>query len=186
MKRMVGLVVLLLVAAVPATASTFVAMSFGELVDDADAIVVGRITSQEASWTESGRMIVTDNQLRVEEIWAGEAPDQLSVRTFGGQVGDFLVEAHGFPQFKAGEHVILFLTHEPESDTLQVLGYQLGHFRVVTRLDGVTLAVPQVDDGMRLIDRSGDVAPKSRSLRFDELKATVLERVRSRTGIEFK
>jgi len=181
MKRnLVSLAVLLLVAAVPATASTFVAMSLDELVAGADAVVVGHVQEMKSSWTESGRIIVTDNEVRIDEVWVGSAPEKVSVRTFGGEVGGFLVEATGFPKFEENEHVILFLKREEASGTLQVLGYQLGHLRVVERLDGVVLAVPQTDDGMTLVDPTrGFVKAEPRSQRLDQFKSRVLSLAQS-------
>ncbi len=181
MKRtMVSLAALLLVAVVPATASTFVAMSLDELVAGADAVVVGRVQEMKSSWTESGRIIVTDNEIKVDEVWVGSAAEKISVRTVGGEVGGFLVEAHGFPAFEKNEHVILFLKRESESGTLQVLGYQLGHLRIVERLDGVVLAVPQTDDGMTLVDPArGFLKAAPKSQRLDELKARVFSLAQS-------
>lgn len=173
--RRLGLITLatvLLAGALPATASTFVAMSQKELLARADAIVEGRIVDLESFWTESGRLIATDATLAVDEVLSGRAPRALTVRTFGGQVGAMRVEAHGFPRFEDGERVLLFLTRDRDG-TYRVLGYQLGHYRVVTRLDGVTLAVPQTDDGMRLVGPNGTLAPAPGSVRLDEFKTRI-------------
>lgn len=170
-----------LVAASPVVASTFVAMSPAELVTQADAVVQGKVVHLESFWTESGRLIVTEALVDVSDVLVGSAPGAVRVRTFGGQVGDFLVEATGFPRFDEGEEVILFLRRAPEDGSLRVLGYQQGHFRVVTRLDGVTLAVPMVEEGVRFLTRSGQLAPEARSMRLEEFK-TGLRQLARRTG----
>lgn len=187
MKRhVVSVAALLLIAvALPASAATFASMSFNDLVDSADAVVVARVTQMSSSWTESGRLIVTENKLKVEEVWAGDVPGRLSVRTPGGEVGGFLVEAHGFPNLQPGEHVILFLSREPNSGTWQIEGHQLGHYRIVTRLDGVTLAVPQVEDGVRFIERDGSPMQKSSSRLLSDFKAAVMDRAAGR-GVELR
>ena len=59
--------VALALAAVPATASTFLAMSDVELVTGADAIVQGRIVSQRSLWDQTGRVIVTETVVRVQD-----------------------------------------------------------------------------------------------------------------------
>lgn len=174
MKRTAALLVVALLAAVPAFASTFVAMSPKEMVSEADAVVVARVTDRVSSWTESGRLVYTDNSLAVEDVVLGEAPSFVTVRTFGGQIGDVQVEAHGFPKLEDGERVLLFLREDRETGATRILGYQQGHFRVVTRLDGVTLAVPMVDEGARLLDRQGRPVPELRSLPLGELKARIL------------
>jgi len=176
MKRNLAVLVLALLAAAPLTASTFVAMTPNELVAQADAVVVGQVVERFSAWTDSGRLIYTDNTLRVDEVVLGEAPAFVTVRTFGGQVGDVIVEAHGFPQLAGDERVLLFLKDEGDAGAVRVLGYQQGHFRVVTRLDGVTLAVPMVDEGVRLLDRAGQAVAAPESVRLEALKAQILVR----------
>lgn len=175
MKRLLALLVVALLAAVPAFASTFVAMSPKEMVAGADSVVIARVTDRVSAWTDSGRLIFTDNTLAVEEVVLGEAPAFVTVRTFGGQVGDLKVEAPGFPQLQDDEHVLLFLRQDREVGATRILGFQQGHFRVVTRLDGVTLAVPMVDEGARLLDRQGRAMPEPRSVRLDQLKAQIVD-----------
>ncbi len=173
-----GLLIVLL-STLPVAASTFVAMSSVDLVKGATAVIQGQVIEIESFWSDSGRIIVTEAKIEVDEVLLGRAPSTVTVRTFGGQVGDMIVEAHGFPKFEANERVLLFLTVEPADGTTRVLGYQQGQYRVVTRLDGVTLAVPMADEGMRLIQRSGKLAPEPQSLLLDDfrsrLRATALQ-----------
>ena len=165
MQRRVTLFLLavLCLASMPAAASTFLHMSTRELATQADALIRGRVVELESSWSESGRIIVTDATIDVEQTVFGSVANTVTVRTFGGQVDDVRVEAHGFPRFEQGEHVFLYLEREADG-TMRVLGYQQGHFRVVTRLDGVTLAVPMVEDKVRFFTRSGQVGPEPQSV----------------------
>lgn len=176
MKRHVALLAVALFAAAPVTASTFVAMSADELVSQADAVVVGRVIDRVSAWTESGRLIYTDNMVAVDEVVFGEADATVMVRTFGGRVGDIVVEAHGFPRFEDGERVLLFLARDEEIGAVRVLGHQQGQFRVVTRLDGVTLAVPMIDEGARLLDLQGRPMAEPRSVRLGQFKARLLKK----------
>lgn len=176
MKRHSALLIVALLVAAPVSASTFVAMSEDELVSGADAVVLGRVIDRASAWTDSGRLIYTDNTVAVEEVLLGEAAAFVNVRTFGGQVGDMIVEAHGFPRFEDNERVILFLTQDKEVGAIRVLGYQQGQFRVVTRLDGVTLAVPMIDEGARLLDRQGRAMPEPRSVRLGQFKTQLLRK----------
>lgn len=175
MKRFVLLTLAALLVAVPATASTFLAMSQAELVRQADAVVIGKVVEQSSSWTQSGRLIYTENLIQVDETVLGDASGTIAVRTFGGQVGDIMVEAHGFPVLEGGESVLLFLRNDQNHGALRVLGYQQGHFRVVTRLDGVTLAVPQVDEGAAFFNRRGQQVAAPESVRLGAFKAQILE-----------
>ena len=177
----IGLALVLCIGVVPATASTFVAMSPEALVAQADAVIQGEVVNLSSFWTESDRLVATEALVTVDEVIAGDAPSTVTVRTFGGQVGDFKVEAHGFPTFQRNERVLLFLEWNADEDAYRVLGYQQGQFRVVTRLDGVTLAVPMVDEGARFFHADGRLAPEPRSTEIETFKSTVrdlAERVR--------
>jgi len=164
---------LLCVTAPRAQGSTFLAMSLDDLVRQADAVIQGEVIDLESFWTPSGRIIATDATIVVDERLVGTMPSVVKVRTFGGKVGDFSVEAHGFPIFQKGERVLLFAYVEPDDGTVRVLGYQQGHFRVVTRRDGVTLAVPLIEDGARFFTPSGVLMPEPRSVEIELFKANV-------------
>ncbi len=182
MKRrsIVALATTLCLAAIPATASMFIHMSPAELVTQADSMIQGRVVDLASFWSESGRLIVTEATIEVEETLIGDAPSTVTVRTFGGEVGDIKVEAPGFPTFEKGERVLLFLKAEPADGSLRVLGYRQGQFRLVTRRDGVTLAVPMVEDDVRLLDRDGRPAPEARSVEVGQFKQRVLALHRDR------
>jgi hypothetical protein len=124
MKRLVSIGLLLLsVAAVPAGASTFFKMSQQDLVRASAAVIQGQVIKVSSFWEPTGRIIVTEALVKVEEKIYGEAPSVVVVRTFGGTVGDFTVEAHGFPKFRLNERLLVYL--EPEKDGVsRVAGYQ--------------------------------------------------------------
>ena len=160
-KLCLALAVAAILVAIPGNASTFVALPEDELVGGAEAIVQGKVVNQSSFWSESGRIIVTEATVRV-------------------RVGDFRVEAPGFPSFNPGERVILFLSRA-EDGTRRVHGYQQGHFEVVVRRDGVRLAVPRIEEGTRLVTRDGRVLPEPRSLPLNEFKRSV-RRIAAETG----
>jgi hypothetical protein len=176
MKRIITIAAaaLLGLLAIPLPASTFVAMTEAELISQSDRVIQGEVVNVRSHWTQSGRMVVTDATIRVDEVLIGDSPGVIQVRTFGGQVNDFIVETHGFPVFQKGKQVILYLYEEPSDRSLRVLGYQQGHFRVVTRLDGVTLAVPQVDGNGRLLRPDGSLVPIPASVEIGAFKNRLL------------
>jgi hypothetical protein len=156
--------------AIPLPASTFVAMTEAELISQSDSVIQGEVVRAHSHWSGSGRVVVTDATIRVDQVLIGKSPAVIQVRTFGGQVNDFVVETYGFPVFETGEKVILYLYEEPSDRSLRVRGYQQGHFRVVTRLDGVTLAVPQVDEKARLLRPDGSPLPIPESVEIGVFK----------------
>lgn len=173
--------VVLVLAAAPSTASTFLAMSDVELVTQAEAVVQGRVISQRSLWDQTGTVIVTESVVRVQSVLVGEAPRFVTVKTAGGEVGDFAVEAAGFPKFHDRENVILFLQANADG-TSRVLGYQQGHFEVVKRKDGVRMAVPRTEDGGEFITRSGKLMSERPSMLLSAFKRGVRRIAREQGG----
>ena len=169
----------LLLLAAPASGSTFLHMSRAELTEKASAVVVGNVLSVESFWTRSGRIIVTEAMVEVEDAVLGEAPSVVIVRTFGGTVNGFTVEAHGFPTFAKGERVLLFLEKDQaEPNATRVLGYQEGMYRVAFDKAGREVAYPTVDGNARLLTADGRPAPTPRPLLLDDLRGEVRELAR--------
>lgn len=172
MKRFVWLAVFALVlAAIPAGASTFVAMSRGELAAQSSAVIEGEVLKINSFWTPSGRLVVTEAMIQVTDRIAGDAPGVVVVKTFGGQVGGYNVEAHGFPAFTVGERVVLFLQGNVNAVT-EVTGYRQGQYRVV-REAGVEMAVPTLEPGVNLVRPDGATIARPKAQRLDALKASV-------------
>jgi hypothetical protein len=179
MKRLVSIGILLLVvaAATPGGASTFLRMTPGEMVRASAAVVQGEVLKVNSFWEPSGRIIVTEAMVAVHEKILGEAPSVVVVRTFGGTVNGYTVEAHGFPKFQVNERVLLYL--EPEKDGVsRVTGYQQGHYRIVRDKAGVELAVPTLDEGASVIARDGRPAAAVKTVRLDLLKASIRNEAR--------
>jgi hypothetical protein len=177
MKRLVSIGLLLaLVAAIPVGASTFLKMDQKALIRDSAAVIQGQVIRVNSFWDPSGRIVMTEALVRVEEKILGDTPSVVVVRTFGGTVGNFTVEAHGFPKFQTNEKVLLYL--EPEEDgASRVAGYQQGQFRVTRDKAGVEIAVPAVE-GANIVTPDGRPAAKAQALRLDELKQSIRNEAR--------
>lgn len=178
MKRWTSIALLLvLLAAIPGGASTFLKMTPRDLVRDSAAVIQGEVLKVSSFWEPTGRMVVTEALVRVEDKLLGNAPSVVVVRTFGGRVGDFVVEAHGFPKFQVHDKVLLYL--EPERDgASKVTGYQQGQFHIVRDKAGVEYAVPATDDDARLVGVDGREAAPAKALRLDELKDSIRSEAR--------
>jgi hypothetical protein len=172
MKRLLSIGLLLLsAAAVPASASTFLEMSQKDLVRGSGAVIQGQVLKVSSFWEPTGRIIVTEAVVRVEEKIYGEAPSVVVVRTFGGTVGGYTVEAHGFPKFRANDRLLLYL--EPEKDGVtRVAGYQQGQFHIV-RQAGVEMAIPATEDDASVVTRDGRLAAPAKAMRLDLLKESI-------------
>lgn len=161
----------LVVAALPATASTFLAMDRAEMARSSDAVVVGEVTSVHSSWNADATAIITEAFVKVDETLVGQAPGMVVVRTFGGQVGPVVIEALGFPSFAEGQKLVLFL--EGAENVARVVGYQQGQYRVITRSDNIEVAMPTVDHGASLLHRDGSPAAKPLAVTLDALRTEV-------------
>jgi len=156
------------------SASTFMAVDRSELVERSLHVVEGRVVEVRSFWTESRDAIVTDARIEIDETVVGDHTREVTVRTFGGVVDDYVIEAHGFPRFERGERVLLFLRKEPSDDTVRVTGYQQGHYRIVDR-GGVDVAVPTLDSGTSLVVPEGRIVPPAETVRLDEFKSELRE-----------
>lgn len=158
------------IALSPLAASTFVAMHLGELVGASSTVVQGEVLRVESYWEKTGTVIVSEAMVRVEEAVVGEPHSIVRVRTFGGTVGDYTVDAIGFPVFTQGERVLVFLQPDTEPDLLRVTGYQQGLFRIARAPGGGERALSALDAGSHLVSPDGRAADLPRELPLAELK----------------
>jgi hypothetical protein len=183
MARRIWLLALAALAAValPAGASTFLAMTEDELVAGAEAVVQGRVVEVQSFWNAERTAILTEALVQVEEVVAGDAAPLVRVRTFGGTVDGYTIEAHGFPTFRDGERLLVFLYTEEKDASVRVLGYQQGQFRIGVR-NGVEMALPTVDARARLLLPDGQEGPAPRAVPLQQLKDRIRETARERGG----
>lgn len=172
MKRLMSIGLLLLAVSVPLSASTFLRMTRAQLLRDSASVVQGQVLKVSSFWDPTGRVIMTEAQIQVEEKVVGNAPSVVVVRTFGGTVDGYTIEAHGFPTFRAKERLLLYLEREQDGAT-RVTGYQQGQFRIVRDQAGVEIAVPAVDSEVNVIGRDGRPAAKAAPVRLDVLKNSI-------------
>jgi hypothetical protein len=164
-------VAVVLVLAIPAGASTFVAMDPAELLAQSDAVVEGRVQNVQSFWNEDHTLIFSHSLIEVESTVAGHAARFITVRTPGGTVGDYTVQAEGFPAFRRGERVLLYVNQNGGAYT--VTGHRLGHYQIRTLTDGSEIAEPTLEAGVTLLRLDGAPAPRPQALRLEELKAQI-------------
>jgi len=151
-----------------ATASTFVHVSTRELTARADAVIRGKILEVHSFWNDSATMILTEALVRVDETLVGEAPAYVTLRTFGGTVGDYTIEAAGFPEFRQNESMVAFIK-AIDGGRHEVLGYREGQYRVMRSRSGEILAVSMVENEARYLSPDGRVDNEPRVLPLGDL-----------------
>ena len=177
--RCFSVAVLLTALAIPAGASTFLAMSREELVAKADSVVTGRVVEVNSHWNRAGTVIVTEAIVEVADRVLGNSASHVRVQTFGGQVGDQKIVADGFPTFRLGEKLLLFLAPDPAGDEpgfFKVLGYQQGQFRIHTDAKGRELAVPAWEaDTVSIVKADGTTAVVPHTVPLSDLVSQIRE-----------
>lgn len=173
MKRRFLLSLALLALASPLMASTFVALTPGELVAGSAAIVEGDVLKVESFWDAEHRVILSEALVQVREVIAGEVPAVVRVKTFGGTVDGYTVEAIGFPTFERGQRIVVFLEEDADPDVLRVTGFQQGLFRVKADAAGEEVATSAVDEGAHLVHANGRASAIPSSLPLGQLKQQI-------------
>ncbi len=179
MKRLLALILLLAAPAVPAGATSYVAMTDEALVDEATLIVRGRIVrTLDAEVSSSPRH---GWEVEVVDSLKGSAPRRLQVTVPGGRNQDGLsFRVYGAPRFADGEEAILFL-HPRRDGRFDIAQLFLGAFHEV-RAGGRTLAVRNLREVSQLT--IGNRAPAAEPVRdADTFSNWVKERAAGRARV---
>jgi hypothetical protein len=137
-RRSLSLVALLLIlSALPLSASQFIHEPFDEAVRGADYVIRGSVLDTWSAWDDAHQVIYTYATVRVTRYFGEIAgPDTLVVREVGGTVDGYTQEAIGFPAIRRGEQVVLLLSKWEDSGDLRIHAYNQGKYLV--RLIGDT------------------------------------------------
>ena len=90
-------------------ATVVVALTRSELTLRSARVVRATIGAQQSMWNEDRSQIVTLTTLRVTETWRGAPTTTLTLRQFGGVVGDIHSAIPGDGRLSPGQDVVLFL-----------------------------------------------------------------------------
>ena len=126
--------------AVPALATTVIALDLETLSRRASLIVVATPLSARAEPARA--MIVTRVVLRIERVVAGRAPlgDELDLLIPGGEYGGVGVRVAGAPRLSPGRRYLLFLQHRGAVWT--VLGMSQGALPIEVDAEGREQVMP--------------------------------------------
>jgi len=96
-------------AAAPAFPLLLPVADLDQLVESADAIVVGRVVARRAAWNDEQTRIYTHYTVEVEHTVKGFAVPRIELTELGGQVGGLAMEVDGAPVYEPGEEAVIFL-----------------------------------------------------------------------------
>lgn len=119
----------------------FIHLDKNQLVNEADAIIKGRVFSQEVQKNFEG-FPVTDTTIQVQTVFKGEAGETVEVRVDGGETDDMILvlDEDYIPKFEMDEEVIVFLSSDrgdrPDKNDFgyYVLGQSQGNFSLKNTL----------------------------------------------------
>jgi hypothetical protein len=139
-------------------AISLVPMTFEELVEQATAVVFGRVNDVEGRWTADRRSIESIVTVEALRYMKGNLGDRVAVRIPGGRAGGFVNVLPGAPVLREGELVVLFLGASAPAIPSPV-GLSQGVFRVTADLHGaahVTAPPLKASPAGRLIRGASD------------------------------
>jgi hypothetical protein len=184
---MKSLRVLLLISSLAFTiatthATTVIPPTFDQLVNDAEMIFEGTVSSMKSEWAGQGseRHIVTYVTFKIEDPIKGSPGPETTLRMFGGTVDGQTIEVADAPRFKVGDRDILFVEHNG-TQFIPLVGIMNGRFHVQVDESGLNEIISK-DNGAPLAqlkqlgqDESAAVAGKP--LSKVEFKAAIRQKL---------
>jgi hypothetical protein len=117
-------------------AIVYIVPSDRDLVNNAQAIVIGTAMASHPEMTATGG-IVTVADLRIESVLKGAvSEDSIRIVEPGGFMSDHAVMIPGSPRFEQGTRYLLFLERSPDGEW-RTSGFQLGQFEFIRDLRGM-------------------------------------------------
>lgn len=156
------------VALMPVAAEATIAraVKFDEKVEQAAAIVLGRVVSQQSSWDAGRQRILTYSKFQIEKTMKGFPSQEITIVTPGGTVDDIAQDFVGVPRFRPGDEHVVFVRNTRVGPT--VLFLDQGAYRVEKDSRGDRIVRP-LDSNAVLVDtqRGKAVSPEEPRLLRD-------------------
>jgi hypothetical protein len=115
--------------AIRAEATSVEGMSLRDLVVHSPSVVRGTVLGSASHWNDDRSLIVTDVQVRVDEVLKGQPVSLVTLTEPGGRVGALRVDVDGASAFPDGGEVVLFLSTDRRGNA-HVTGLFQGRFDV--------------------------------------------------------
>jgi hypothetical protein len=173
---LLGLFLVSLAVAPPASATTLASWALEDFVYNANAAVVGRVSAIDVRWNDDHTFIQTYVTLDITQPIAGETlPTQIVLEEMGGRVGRQINRVEGVPAYQIGEEVFVFV--EKIDGRYRTLGFYQGKYTLETdTMTGEQMYVQRVPAGaVNIVGPEGLVSPAAQSYGREELIARVRE-----------
>ena len=124
-------VLMVIIGAAPASATTLVRMSLDQIAEASTEIIRGHVVSQQTLWNPQHTRIYTYTTLAMDQTYKGSPPALLVVQQPGGTIGKVRVFVAGTVQFHAQTGYMLFLERSPaDSSKFLLVGMMQGAYRI--------------------------------------------------------
>jgi hypothetical protein len=167
--RSLILPMLLLVVALPLSASQFIQLPFDQIASESKYIVRGTIEQTWSAWDDSHEVIFTYATIRVSRYF-GEAtgPDTLVVREVGGTVDGYTQEAIGFPVIRNGDDVVLLLSRWEDGAEYRIHAFNQGKYLVKSHGMMEVLIEDPIKQGHERLGSDRDHGPRPNAFGADD------------------
>jgi hypothetical protein len=149
MRALPGALLSLLLLPLGLSASTARSIPFEQKVEEAEAIVVGKVLSSESRYDASGRWIVTETTFAVEKALKGRPAPRFTVVTPGGSVDGIHQVTIGVPEFRPGDERVVFVRSQRDGSA-GVLYFEQGAYTISG--DGSRRLVEPATSDLVLVD----------------------------------
>jgi hypothetical protein len=90
--------------------AVMIPLTIDDLTSQAETVLTGKVTEVESTWSQDGKVIITQAKVQVDLLLKGQAPGAtVVVEYLGGEVGGLGFRVSDSPSLAAGEEVVLFL-----------------------------------------------------------------------------
>jgi hypothetical protein len=163
-------------------ATTVIPPTFNELVDEADAIFQGSVTSVKSEWVGEGaqRHIMTYVTFKVDQTIKGDVGSEYTLRMLGGTVDGETMAVSDAPKFEVGNKDILFVQNNG-TQFIPLVGIMHGRFHVRTDQTGREVVAKNNGETLKsLAHVSAETGAEENkpAMTADQFKAAVADRLR--------
>jgi hypothetical protein len=164
-------------ALLPLSASVARAVSFNRKVNDADAIVLGKVIRTRSDYDPSKRWILTYATFQVEQSLKGQPTSEVTIAVPGGSMNGVRQETVGVPHYEQGDERVVFVKNTQLGPS--VLYFDQGNYNVSR--DGAEVMVAPAPSSAVLIDQQSGkaVEAESQPLSLSQFQGRVQDALRN-------
>src|ERR1043166_7796176 len=150
------------------------AINFDDKVDQAAAIVLGKVVRTHSQWDPSHRWILTYSTFAVEQTLKGTAPAEVTVVTPGGTVDGVVQSTIGIRAFREGDENVIFVKNTAAGPT--VLYFDQGAYDVAD-VQGEKMVIPVSTGAVHVDTQRGAVVESEHPRKLRDFEGAVRESI---------